>query len=265
MAKVLVTFANGSKYERKRRINSITAKHIGRFDRVIEYTLNDIEETFKVRNKEILQLKKGVGLWLWKPYFIHKALSTLDDNDILFYCDSASVFIRPIENMVQFMFKENLCIMPFILPFEERHWTSEGAMLFFDMSENQRNSNQVCASFLLMKKTSTSVRFIEDWLLNCQKYELITGKFQGVEEPNLIEHRYDQSILSMVIKKRGLTMYRDPSQYGSLPALYGKYHQINLDYSPRGDYRSSIILIRSGSFIRACLDYALNYIKWIIQ
>lgn len=260
MANVLLNFAAGSSYEKKRRINSQTGKYIARFDRIIEYTIDDIDDFFKASNIEIFKEKKGLGLWLWKPYFINKALSLLDNDDLLFYCDSSSVFIRPIKGLVRFMESENIDIMPFVLPFKELNWSSEGVMNYFGLNADQRESNQLCASFLALKKTKHSSKIIEDWLLQCQDYKLLSGKFSNAESLKLIEHRYDQSILSMIIKKRGIKMYKDPSQYGNFPQLYGKHYDIDLDELPKGDYKTSIVLIRRGSFLRACLNYFFNMI-----
>ena len=149
MANILVNFAEGLSYQKKRKLNSLTGKYIAKFDRIIEYNITDIDDSFTNANAKILKHKKGLGLWIWKPYFINKALSTINDGDFLFYCDSSSIFIRSINPMVKFMDNNDLYILPFTLPFKESNWTSEYVMSNFKLTENQRKSNQLCASTLL--------------------------------------------------------------------------------------------------------------------
>ena len=224
------------------------------FDRLIEYTLNDIDNDFKRANEQIFREKKGLGLWLWKPYLINKALRKLETGDILFYCDSSSVFIGSIRPFIKFMETQKLDFLPFSSPFKESHWTSEGVMEWFGLNRQQRESNQLSASFLALKKTRFTKEIISDWLGCCQQYQLLSGKTLKPESPRLIEHRYDQSLLSMIVKKRGLTNYKDPSQYGRFPQLCGKNHEIFLNEPTKGDYGMFIVLTRRGSFLRSCLD-----------
>ena len=43
---------------------------------------------FYNKYKQILDLPRGGGYWIWKPYFIKTYLDKLNDNDILVYIDS---------------------------------------------------------------------------------------------------------------------------------------------------------------------------------
>lgn len=265
MADVLVNFAEGKSYQNKRKFNSLSGKYIAKFDRIIEFNFNDIDESFKKSNSKIFKHNKGLGLWVWKPYLIHKALKLIDYDDFLFYCDSSSIFIRSISALKKFMDENNLNIMPFALPFKESNWTSEGLMSYFKLNSAQKISNQLCASFIALKKSKKTVEIINDWLSSCQDYNIITGHYPQFESPELIEHRYDQSVLSMIIKSRGLSMYKDPSQYGSFPELYGKKFKTISYKHVKGNYRTIVILIRKGSFTRAIIDYIFNKIMFKIN
>ena len=96
--KILINYAD-KQYEPARKWNTLTGRYIARFDKVYEYTPNDIDQSFAKLHHDILSQKRGNGLWLWKPYFVNKVLSNCSDGDIIFYCDSGSFFIRGLKNL----------------------------------------------------------------------------------------------------------------------------------------------------------------------
>lgn len=99
--KILINYAD-KQYEPARKWNTLTGRYIARFDKVYEYTPNDIDQSFAKLHHDILSQKRGNGLWLWKPYFVNKALSDCSDGDIIFYCDSGSFFIGRGDNRKSF-------------------------------------------------------------------------------------------------------------------------------------------------------------------
>lgn len=66
--KILINYAD-KQYEPARKWNTLTGRYIARFDKVYEYTPNDIDQSFAKLHHDILSQKRGNGLWLWKPYF----------------------------------------------------------------------------------------------------------------------------------------------------------------------------------------------------
>lgn len=89
--KILVNYAD-EKYKKAQHVNSWTGRHIAGFDKVIEFGPEDVEESYRINNKEIFNYTRGNGLWLWKPYLINRVLSESSDGDIIFYADSGSFF-----------------------------------------------------------------------------------------------------------------------------------------------------------------------------
>ena len=75
----VINYADGEPYESFRKINTKTAYQFGKANKVIEYSSKDIPQSYKEQHKEIFAYKRGAGLWLWKPYIIHKALSQLNE------------------------------------------------------------------------------------------------------------------------------------------------------------------------------------------
>ena len=229
---ILINYANDL-FRTSQKINSKTGKKIGLFNKVISYNPTDIDDDFKHKNAKILNQKRGNGYWLWKPYFIKKALKDLNWGDYLFYCDSGSYFISSIQKIVALSQKNVQDVIPFELTHLESEWTKRDAFVLMNCdSANYYNTNQRLASFILIKKTELSMKFVDEWINFAQDERILTdidSKCNFENYPNFKDHRHDQSIFSLLSKKYGFKPYRDPSQFGNeLKELYSDsdYEQI---------------------------------------
>lgn len=246
---VLVNYAD-EKYQDTQEICSRTGKIIGRFDEVISYTPNDIDSDFKSKYKNILKVKRGGGLWLWKPYVIKKALGKLNDGDYLFYCDSGAFFVRSIKPIIQTMDQD---IWVTNLPLIEHQWTKPSCITYLELDMPEyTETNQIQASFILIRKSKYSVRFVDEWLKLCCDYDLISPEDnidKSEEFPKFIAHREDQSLFSLLCKKEGILPHKDPSQFGRYPEGYkqtGYLFRIPVHTEDR--YEPILVLHRHRSF-----------------
>lgn len=217
---VLINYAN-EKYEKVRKINSITGKMIGSFDKVIEYSPSDIDVEFRQKNEFLLNQARGNGLWLWKPYFILKTLNEVDDNDIVFYSDSASFFVRSVQPIVSLAKENGIWIS--VLPLFEEQFTKNNTFKEIGCTElKYRDSVQFSASFLAFKKCKKTIEFVTSWLEHCcEKEVLMFDPRKDVNESDsFIAHREDQSILSLLAKKNEIVGHQDPTQYSVIPEEY---------------------------------------------
>lgn len=216
---IAVNYAD-EKFVKQQKLNTKTAYHRGKVDRVIEYSPNDIDVDFYRLNSRIFSNSRGAGLWLWKPYIINKAMGEINEGDYLFYCDSGAYFVGDIHKLVGTMEANEIDIMPFEIPMLEIEWTK--SEVFDIMDYHQLDNNQICGGYILFKKTINSIHFIEHWLSLCQDERLISPEqFTTVENyENFIAHREDQSILSILCRKYTLQVFRDPSQFGIRPWEY---------------------------------------------
>lgn len=197
-----------------------TAYKKGKADRVIEYTPKDIDNEFFNKNKEILSQRRGGGYWLWKPYFINKTLNSIEENDYLMYCDSGVYYIDSIYKLIDEMNKNNDELMVFELPFMERKYTKRDAFVFMECNNAEyTETNQVLATYILMKNTPKVRGIMLEWLNYMQNDFIVDDRENILGQENysdFIDHRHDQSILSLLTKKYDIIPYRDPSQYGIL-------------------------------------------------
>jgi len=200
--KILISFVDKGYEKAKERLKkSALANDI---TEVRQYSLDDIDNEFKEKHKDILSLPRGAGYWLWKPYLILKTLNDMSDNDILIYCDTAMEFISSIQPYVSAL-KESF--MLFTYP--DCFWVGENEYTKGDVfkalgcitDEKVIHTAQLDASHSIWKKNENSLNFVKLWLELCCDKQLLTD--EPSIEPNLggfKDHRHDQSILSCLAK-----------------------------------------------------------------
>lgn len=219
--KIFVTYGD-SKYAVVKNFAVKMSLKYGNFDKSLAYSPDDIDESFKEKNKEILSIKRGAGLWLWKPYIIMKALKEeANYGDYVFYSDSGSFFLRPVDNLIKSM-KDDIWVSN--IPLYEWQFTHPTAMSLMKCHEKEyKETAQIQATYVCIRKSNRSIAFIEEWLNNCCKYDIISPypKHEIYKLPKgFIAHREDQSILSLLSKKWKINPHQDPSQLGKIKNFY---------------------------------------------
>ena len=71
--------------------------------------------------------------------------------------------------------------------------------------------NQVLGLLLLLRKSSTSVAFVKEWLNLCEDEEMLSPKKfhpEIVEFPDYVSHREDQSVLNLLRLKYNIPVCR---------------------------------------------------------
>ena len=98
----------------------------------------------------------------------------------------------------------------------EGEYTRRHVMQALEMeSEDIRVSPQRMASFSIFRKCSESLAFLNEWLDFCCRPDLITDL--PSETPDFDEfkdHRHDQSLFSLLLKKHSISSFPDPTQWG---------------------------------------------------
>lgn len=266
--KVLINFAD-QKFRFSQQMNTLTAKHIGGFDKVIEYSPEDIDDDFYQKNKQILDIKRGAGLWLWKPYFILKTLQTLNEGDMLIYCDSGAVFSKNINHLCREMDSEGLSIFLSFVPLRLTQWMRKEVFVALDADNGDyHNSFQPWAGFIILRKNGESLKFIEEWLRLCTDYDLIRDAYPNeINHPGFIEHRHDQSLLNVLSVRYKLANYKDVSHLGSKPFIeaFLKFNQNRQDYSSfKGGYPTTVLLYRKG-LVKFLLSYCAKKVLYKVN
>lgn len=237
--KYLINYAN-KKYQKTQKFNSWTGKYIAKFDKVLEYTPQDLDEEFKEINKEILSIKRGAGLWLWKPYIICKTLEIMNEGDILFYCDSGSFFIKNIDLLIKSMGNDYIWVQD--IPLIVKQYTKKETLILMEANYDEiKEKNQIQSGFILARKCIQSITFFKDWLNLCCDIRILYGHTKMKEDSYFISHREDQSILSVLCHKIGIKAHKDPTQFGVYPDLY--YYIDKVIYKPKTNYNDNYKMV----------------------
>lgn len=195
-----------------------SAIEIGKFDTAQIFTFGHIDKSFLEKNKSILSLKRGAGYWLWKSYIINKKLETVDEGDVVCYCDSKYLIKTDVRNIEkEYILDKNIGITQ-NKPnqtgiYKEKYYSKEDAFNLMGIKNEYKlqfkESSQAWAGFIIIRKSELSSLFIKRWLYFSQNPLIITDSksITGREDPAFIENRHDQTVLSLLSKKWGIQFH----------------------------------------------------------
>lgn len=216
--KLLVNFATPN-FLKAQNFNGRTGITVGGFDHAWLTSPKLIDASLQKKFASILGQSRGAGYWLWKPYFILKALDKVNTGDIVMYADSASHFISSASPLFLLPEQFNQDVIPFELELPESAWTKRDAFILLNADNSGFElTSQRLASFILIRKSAISMQFCQEYLNFCTNENALTDLDNVCGKPNydgFISHRHDQSIFSLLSKKYGLQAFRDPSQWGN--------------------------------------------------
>lgn len=215
------------KYIEAAKLNLETAKMYGA-DKTILYSPRDIPLEFKLKNWRVYFRRtgkrfiwRGAGYWIWKSYIIKKTLEIISEGDILLYSDAGAVYVNDIGMITKFFDEKELNIMVFSHPhpLSEKKYTKRDVFVIMDADTPQfTDSLQRIGGYIILRKCDETMQFVDEWHSASCDYRLITDMHNVMGKPNypeFIDHRHDQSLLSIIAKKHGVLEYRDPSQWGN--------------------------------------------------
>lgn len=252
----VVNFAD-EKYRDKQILNTKSAYEKGKADKVFEYSPEDLIE-LKSKFPAHFNIKRGYGLWFWKPYVILKAFERITEGDYLFYCDSGAIFIDDIHKLIPDMISSQNDIMVFEQPLLAECFTKKESYVLLNC--NDYTGNQLLGGYILLRKSSNSIYYMKEWFKAMSDIRVLDSKIYLPEIKNskrYISHREDQSILTILCKRWNIKAHRDPSDLGLFPWGYlraGGYHRKKYTNS---NYPTILLCVRRNNPI----EYEKNYHK----
>jgi hypothetical protein len=173
---------------------------------IILFKKSDIDSDFSEKNKKILNSKRGGGYWLWKPYIINNVLNKIKHGDSLFYLDSSYYFIEEFSNL----YKDEEILIFSNKPNETTNHFKLLCKMDVILKYNMENDafikciNECWGGAIYLKKTDFTINFIQKWLDMCCVYEDITDTPSIGYNPFFIDHRHDQSLLTILVTKHNI-------------------------------------------------------------
>jgi hypothetical protein len=256
MAILLTNLSNGLYGESRLRLNA-SAERFG-IDGIRSWDWEDLKSTeFYRDNSAILDLPTGMGYWLWKPYIILEALRNAAEGDIVVYCDSGLEIIAPLDPLLTICRNGNPIVLFGNGNFPNSMWTKRDCFILMNADgEEDWMAPQCDAAFCLFLKGEVSVSFVTEWLGWCRDARILTDNANRCGRRNLpdfIEHRRDQSVLSLMARKYHIPLFRMPTQFGNHYKTYpfripGEFNCVNQYYQRQAGHYALIPYYNSPYF-----------------
>jgi hypothetical protein len=189
---------------------------------------SDLEGTaFYERHRSTLDEPRGGGFWLWKPYFILLALELAEPGSAVVYADSGIAFVDDITPLIRLCQREGGVLLfaghyegsPAPGPNVNSRWTKRDCFVLMDADDPLvHGACQADASLLVFIRNERSLEFARAFLRFCEDPAILTDAPNVCGLPDLegfVDHRHDQSVLSILAVKQGITLHRHPSQFGN--------------------------------------------------
>lgn len=210
--KIIAISYSDDNYKMSKGLNLFTAKHIGKADEVISYGPDDLDDDFKKKYHSILSQKRGGGYWVWKPYIILKTMEQMAFGDFLIYTDAGMIYIKKIQHMIRQLDRDgkDIFLSSGFVPCKD--WCKRDAFVLMGCDNDEaKNTIMVSGGYILLRKSTESIRFIEEFMKYAGDERIITDAANSCGLPNeqgFREHRHDQSVLSNLVWKYGIVPYR---------------------------------------------------------
>jgi len=203
----LVSYADGGEIHLRNQ-NTLAQTAINKgFDHILMYSAKNLDKKFVEKNKAILTEPKGAGYWAWKPYVILDAMKKAKENDVIIYLDSGMVVSDKQKDGIGSLLRDIELLNKDIILFPNNHkirpYVKRDLLEHLNMnSDEYKDKHQMIGSAIIVKNTQVARNFVLQWLALCEQEKLISDKPSLLkEDPEFIEHRHDQSILSLLAYK----------------------------------------------------------------
>ena len=203
MKKIFVTYGDAGYEASKRKIIN-EASATDEFDFLYSYGRDDLSDV--LLSSEIITVKRGGGLWSWKPDVILSTMLKHNEGDIIVYCDAGcSVYSSPEWRKIWEKLEKHDIIAQRIFQ-KTIKWTRREILDYFKDNGNAwLNLYQFQATTTTIKITDFSKKFVQEWrdlMITHPELAMDVPKDQLEHQlPAFKENRHDQSIYSALIYK----------------------------------------------------------------
>jgi len=177
-----------------------------------------------------------MGYWLWKPLIIAEQLKLLAEGDVLIYIDAGAEIIADLEPLIELCATSEPVLLFGNATDTNVAWTKRDSFVLMDCDTEEYWQGPHCdASVSLFRKCERATHFVTEWLRYGSNANILTDLPTSMGLPDLPgyrDHRYDQSILSLLAQKFKINLYRVPSQFGNHYKMYdfrvpGEFNCVN--------------------------------------
>lgn len=231
----LISFGDNNNFKYKKLMLRKESEQTNWFDEVIIHSPETLVDFFD-KHKDFVANSRGYGYWIWKPYIILDLLEKINEGDNIFYIDCGGSIVghknKRFEEYLQILNNTPIIVFgdggSFENPpdYKEKYFQKMRVLKRFNLEndENFLNSGQVEGGVFICKKCQESVDFVKEWLdlLTEDNYSLVNDEDIFEQSSDFMGHRHDQSILSILSKKKNVNILGLNECYGMGPFFSGR-------------------------------------------
>lgn len=225
----LITFYSGKPLKAAADRFMAQAVRVGWFDQV-DIFFPDADSPLmrkfaEIHGEYVRNNPRGYGYWIWKSYLVDEILSGLPLGSHLYYMDIGCELSAFGEGRFNFLddYVDRHGVLFFQMPFLEKAWNKmETALAILGHWDHQTmDTGQIQATWFALKKSDDSMSLVTEWRRWCLKdggYYLTDSCDPDLQHAAFIGHRHDQAILSLIVKRRGYSLFTCEDRFDK--ALY---------------------------------------------
>lgn len=166
-----------------------------------------VTELWSKHGDFILENKRGFGYWIWKPFLVSDTLKRLKENDALLYADGGCALNSAgAERLLQYvdMARASNGLLLFHVPMSETLYSKIDTIrrILPTVPIEELGQQRIGTAFVVINTKETR-RFFQHVLKIATEHSyhfLDDSPSTASETPDFIDHRHDQSIMSLLSK-----------------------------------------------------------------
>lgn len=180
---------------------------MGVFKDIFCWNEDDLDDDFWNKHRHfILTSPRGFGYYIWKPQVVLQALRKIPEQAILLFADAGCQLnpegIHRLSEYVDMVRQHPSGILGFNTTFPIKEWTKVNTLQYLHVTELEKELPQHLGGVHLMRNCEAVRRFVENWLILCENYDILDDRRCEYKNPPCFkDHRHDQSIFSILFHR----------------------------------------------------------------
>lgn len=203
MNHIFITYGDKGYEAAKEKIVS-EAKATGEFSDIYVYGKEDLSG--ELLTSEVIKVKRGGGLWSWKPDVILSTMLKHKKGDAIVYCDAGcSIYPSKEWKKIWRKLEKNDIIAQRIFQRTDK-WTRKEIIDYFPDNEKQwLTMCQYQATIIIIIISDFTLQFVREWrdvmIKHPDMIKDVSESEKKKQLPCFIENRHDQALYSALIYK----------------------------------------------------------------
>ena len=219
MKVIFVSYGDKNFTQSKKRIKHEAESSMW-FDKIKIFSKNSLSKDFCRKFSSILSEPRGGGYWAWKLDVLEQTFQSCCFGDIIVYCD-AGCHINHLGNQrfqeyIEMLYASNYGFLSFQLAHPEQSYTTKECFEHFQVPVESkiRTSCQINGGVIIARKCDHSISLLDEFRSALLKNPLIiTDHYNHLQDLGFLDHRHDQSILSILRKQYGSVLIPDETWF----------------------------------------------------